>query len=56
MTWQVVAGATPENLVPVASGPRQGFETTIDFSTDLPYVAVRALDSSGAVLGESLAI
>nr|MBA2712983.1 ArsR family transcriptional regulator [Rubrobacteraceae bacterium] len=54
--WQVLAGAGPGKLEPLGSGPWKGFETAITVSTDEPYVAVRAEDSSGRVLGTSEAV
>ncbi len=57
-SWQVLAGSSPTSLVPVASAPRQGFETTIALSGGVAaqYVAVRALGSSGQTLGSSAAV
>ena len=55
-SWQVLGGSTPTQLSPVAEAPAKGFETSIAASTSLPYVAVRALDSSGQVLGTSAAV
>jgi len=55
-TWRVLAGPDPDSLREVASAPRSGFETTITVETDEPYVAVRAEDRSGKVLGISPAI
>ena len=55
-TWQVLAGPGPDQLEPVGSGPRQGFETSISVRTSEPFVAVRARDGSGRVLGSSKAI
>ena len=55
-TWRVLAGASPGALAPVASGPRTGFQTTIQASTTGRYVAVQALDESGAVIGASPAV
>jgi len=52
-TWEVLAGAAPDKLEPVGSAPSKGFETAITLQTDEPYVAVRAKDSSGKVLGAS---
>jgi hypothetical protein len=52
-SWQVLAGTSPESLVPVATAPRQGFETTIHVSTTEPDLAVRALSASGQALGVS---
>jgi Arylsulfotransferase (ASST) len=55
-TWQVLAGPTPERLIPVESVPRAGFETAIRVRTAEPYVGVRARDRSGRILGTSGAI
>jgi len=55
-TWEVLAGSAPERLEPVGSAPRKGFETAITFRTDEPYVAVKARDRSGRVLGASRAL
>jgi hypothetical protein len=52
-TWEVLAGAGPDQLESVGSAPRKGFETAITLQTDEPYVAVRAKDGSGRVLGAS---
>jgi Arylsulfotransferase (ASST) len=52
-SWQVLAGASAESLAPVATAPRQGFETTIHVSTTEPDLAVRALSASGQTLGVS---
>ncbi|MBA2714893.1 MAG: arylsulfotransferase family protein [Rubrobacteraceae bacterium] len=52
-TWQLLAGRGPDELEPVGSVPRKGFETAVKLQTDKPYVAVRAKDSSGLVLGTS---
>jgi hypothetical protein len=55
-TWQVLAGPTPQQLTPVTSAPRDGFETAITTPGAEAYVAVQALSSSGAVLGTSRTI
>lgn len=55
-TWRVLAGATADQLVEAGTAPRDGFETTIEVTTGEPYIAVEALDASGAVLGASDAI
>ena len=55
-TWRILAGASPEELEPVGSVPWAGFETAMAIRTDEPYVAVRAEDDSGQVLGTSEAI
>ena len=50
-TWEVLAGPRPGQLESLESAPRDGFETTIVVHTTEPYVAVRAKNSSGRVLG-----
>jgi Arylsulfotransferase (ASST) len=55
-TWQVLAGSGTDDLEPAGSAPRKGFETAITLNTDEPYVAVKAKDSSGQVLGASKAV
>jgi outer membrane protein assembly factor BamB len=52
-SWEVLAGSSPGHLVSVGSGPRDGFETVLSARTADPYVAVRAKDRSGRVLGTS---
>ena len=53
--WQVLAGASETSLAPAGSAARSGFETTIR-TAGAAFVAVQALDASGAVLGTSKAI
>ena len=55
-SWEVLAGADPNQLEPLGSVPRNGFETAISARTEEPHVAVRALGSSGRVLGTSSAV
>ncbi|CAN5668078.1 hypothetical protein BH18ACT11_BH18ACT11_06750 [soil metagenome] len=55
-TWQLLAGPGPDELESVGSVPREGFETAVTLNTDEPYVAVKAEDSSGRVLGASEAV
>jgi hypothetical protein len=55
-TWQVLAGPSPERLRPVATAPREGFETAIAVHTAEPYVGVQAKDRSDRVLGTSKAV
>jgi hypothetical protein len=50
-TWQVLAGSAPDQLEPLASAPRQGFETVITVRTTEPYVGLIAVNGSGKVLG-----
>jgi hypothetical protein len=52
-SWQVLAGASPSALTPVASAPKSGFQTTIAAPSPGPYVAVQALNGAGAVIGIS---
>jgi hypothetical protein len=54
-SWQVLAGASPSSLAPVASAARTGFETAIAASGG-PYFAVRALGGGGELLGTSQAV
>jgi hypothetical protein len=51
--WDVLAGAGAAALSKVASAPRSGFETSISLTTKEQFVAVRALDASGNMLGTS---
>jgi Arylsulfotransferase (ASST) len=55
-SWQVLAGGGPDTLEPVASVHRRGFETAALLHTDQPYIAVKAKDSSGRILGTSDAV
>src|SRR5215208_343843 len=52
-SWEVLSGEHPGRLVPLGSVPRDGFETPMLAQTHGPYVAVRAKDRSGGVLGIS---
>jgi hypothetical protein len=52
-TWEVLAGPRPGQLESVESFPRDGFETTMLVHTSDPYIAVRARDRYGQVLGAS---
>lgn len=56
VSWRVLAGPSPQQLAPVATAARTGFETAIPTPGGVgpaTYVAVQALDASGAVLGTS---
>ena len=55
-SWRLLAGSSPQTLVPVALAARSGFETAIEAPAAEPYVAVQALSASGAVLGTSTTI
>ncbi len=52
-TWQVMAGASADSLVAVASAPWNSLDTPISVPAQDPYVQVIALDSGGNVLGTS---
>ncbi len=52
-SWEVVSGPSPGLLAPLGSVPREGFETAMLAQTYGPYVAVRAKDRSGEILGTS---
>jgi hypothetical protein len=55
-SWRLLAGPAANQLAPVASAARSGFETTITTPGAAAYVQVQALDASGAVLASSRAI
>ena len=55
-SWEALAGPGPDQLEPVGTSPRHGFETTLTARTTEPYVAVRAKSASGRVLGTTRAI
>ena len=54
-SWRVLSGRSPRTLAPVLSAARGGFETAIALpqSVSFHYLAVQALDASGAVIGTS---
>jgi hypothetical protein len=55
-SWRVLAGASAGALAPVASAAKSGFETTLTAHTAGPYIAIQALDASGAVIGTSATV
>jgi len=55
-SWRVLAGASPNALKPVAEVAKAGFETTVAAPVAGPYMAVQALDASGAAIGVSAAV
>ncbi len=55
-SWRVLAGPSAQQLTPVASAPRSGFETAITTPVAEAYVAVQALGAAGEVLGTSRTI
>lgn len=52
-SWQVLSGEAPDELSPVASAPRSGFETAVAGRFRGAWLAVRALDADGNALGMS---
>jgi hypothetical protein len=55
--WPVLTGQSASSLAPAgAPVPFADLETRISVTTPVPYVAVEALDSGGAVLGRSAAV
>jgi hypothetical protein len=56
-SWRVLAGSSPSSLAPVASAAKAGFETAVVVPKLAAgaYVAVQALDATGAVIGASRA-
>jgi len=55
-TWEVLGGARPDALAPLGTLARTGFETAMRVRTQTPWIAARAKDAAGAVLGTSRAI
>jgi hypothetical protein len=53
--WEVLAGESPDALASVGGRARTAFETAISVEGRHAFVAVRALDSAGNVLGTSAA-
>ncbi|MFL5760779.1 MAG: arylsulfotransferase family protein [Thermomicrobiales bacterium] len=54
--WQVFAGDNADNLQPIGSAPRKGFETTISVNSEASMFAAQAQDKAGKVLGLSEAV
>ncbi len=55
-SWEVLGGASAAAMTSLGTFPRTDFETTMSVKQSGPLIAVRALDSSGAVLGLSPAV
>lgn len=51
--WEVLAGPSEEALQPIGTFPKSNFETSAVVQSPGPYVAVRARDAAGQVLGVS---
>jgi hypothetical protein len=54
--WDVLAGPSPDALTRIGGAAPSGFETAFVVPGQHAYVAVQALDASGAVLGTSRAV
>jgi Arylsulfotransferase (ASST) len=54
--WRVLAGPGPDELRPVRSFPRAGFETIATLRAEGPYFAVKAEDDAGQELATSRAV
>lgn len=54
--WRILAGPSADNLAPVATMPRSGFETAVAVNAEGPFFAAVALDADGKVLGTSDAV
>jgi Arylsulfotransferase (ASST) len=52
-SWRVLGGSSASALAPFASAAKTGFQTTISLPTAAAFLAVQALDPTGAVLGTS---
>jgi hypothetical protein len=56
-SWRLLAGASAAARAPRASAAKAGFQTTISAPGAAgPYVAVQALDATGAVIGTSATV
>jgi hypothetical protein len=53
--WDVLTGSDPQQLRAVRTVAKNGFETAISLESKAGYVAMRALDRRGNVLGVSRA-
>ena len=54
--WELLAGADANSLAPVGSAGKAGFETTVTAKSTAAFIAMRAYDAAGTVLGTSPAI
>jgi hypothetical protein len=51
--WRLEAGSKPNDLEPVLSRPKHGFETSLPLPTSAAFAAAVALDACGRTLGRS---
>jgi hypothetical protein len=54
--WQVLGGSSPTKMSTIASAGKSAFETSIKLPSVPAYIATRALDAHGHVLGTSKAV
>ena len=52
-SWEILSGTRPGSVETLGSVPRDGFKTAMLVQSAAPYVAVRARDHTGGVLGTS---
>jgi Arylsulfotransferase (ASST) len=52
-SWQVLEGSSPTSLAPGRSTPKRGFQTSMAILAPAEYIAVQALNATGAVIGRS---
>ena len=52
-SWQVLAGTSPASVTLAASAPKRGYQTSVAVTPAPAYVAVQALNATGAVIGRS---
>jgi arylsulfotransferase ASST len=55
-SWQLLGGPDKKRLRPLLAVPKTGFEAAIPLPSDVPWVAVRALDRLGRSLARSAAV
>jgi hypothetical protein len=55
-SWEFLAGESPSVLVPLATVPKTGFETSATLTTAAAYLQSRALDANGNVLASSTTV
>jgi len=54
--WTVLAGSDADELRPIGTWPKQGFETAITVQSDAKFYAVQAVAADGTKLGRSRAV
>jgi hypothetical protein len=54
--WAVLGGDSPDSMPVLATASRGGFETALTIPGRPRFLAVRALDAGGRVVGQSLSV